>query len=47
MTKLIERYKLYKKRKRTADELYSLTDYELRDLGIHRGQIPDIVRTIY
>ena len=45
--KLIERYKLYKKRKRTADELYSLTDNELRDLGIHRGQIPDIIRTIY
>ena len=47
MTKLIERFKLYKKRKRTADELYSLTDNELRDLGIHRGQIAEIVRSIY
>lgn len=41
---LIWRYEVWKKVKLTERELYSLTDWELNDLGITRGDIPRIVR---
>ena len=31
------------KRRRTRAELSALTDWELRDIGIHRGDIPGVV----
>ncbi|MDN5788299.1 DUF1127 domain-containing protein [Pseudorhodobacter sp.] len=34
------------KRRETISELHSLTDWELRDIGIYRGDIPRIVRQI-
>ncbi|RKF12741.1 DUF1127 domain-containing protein [Roseovarius spongiae] len=32
------------KRRETAKELHALTDWELRDIGIHRADIPRVVR---
>lgn len=44
ISNLLFRYELWKKRRLTERELYSLSDHELNDLGINRGDIPRIVR---
>jgi len=46
MRNLIFKYELWKKRKLTERELYSLTDHELQDLGISRYDIPRIISEI-
>ena len=43
--KLIDNYKKEMELRRQEDELYSLDDRTLADIGINRGMIPFIVRT--
>lgn len=44
---LMETYTKYVKYKQTYKELQSLTDYELKDIGISRYDIPQIAREVY
>lgn len=41
---LIDAYRKHAVYRQTYKELASLTDYELRDLGIHRSQIEELAR---
>lgn len=43
---IMEKWNRYQKRKRTARELYSLTDRELQDLGIVRCNIPQVLKHV-
>lgn len=43
----IEEYKKARKVSETINELSALSDAELRDIGISRGEIYDIARTTY
>ena len=44
---LVETYTKYIKYKQTYRELQSLSDYELKDIGISRHNIPQIAREVY
>ena len=45
--RLQERLAEDKRARRTINELSKLTDYQLRDMGIHRSMIPAIARGEY
>lgn len=42
--KLIRNYRGWREYRNTISELKRLTDRELSDLGIHRGDIPKVAR---
>lgn len=44
---LKKRYALHKEYKKTLDELYSLSDKELNDIGINRGMVRSVAMEIY
>lgn len=44
---LKKRYTLHKEYKKTLDELYSLSDKELNDIGINRGMVRSIAMEVY
>ena len=43
---LTKYYNTYRKRKQTYQELWSMTDRELQDIGLTRGDIPQVVKEI-
>jgi uncharacterized protein YjiS (DUF1127 family) len=44
---IMKSYTAYKKYNQTVNELSSLSDKELSDIGIHRGMIRSIANEIY
>lgn len=46
LTKIKERYRLWRRRSQVRRELNQLTDKDLNDLGITRFQFKEIVRTV-
>ena len=43
-TRISRGFGQWRARRRTEAELYGLTDWELRDLGISRHDIPEVAR---
>jgi uncharacterized protein YjiS (DUF1127 family) len=46
MCNIIKKVKIWNNRRKAANELYSLSDRELYDIGIHRSSIPYILKEI-
>ncbi|SMD09608.1 DUF1127 domain-containing protein [Primorskyibacter flagellatus] len=44
--RLVRTMKRSWKRRETANQLHTLSDRELRDIGIYRGDIPRVVRQL-
>lgn len=44
LTRLVRAFKEWRAASRTAEQLSDLSDEQLRDIGIVRGQIPEIAR---
>ena len=43
----LERYRQYRKYNETLEELSSLSDKELNDIGLHRGMIRSVAMEVY
>lgn len=46
MTKLLQKLKTRRRQRKVILELEAMTDRELHDMGIHRANIPQIVKAV-